>query len=408
MTNIAGRLDIELACRDGRVQAAVRSSRPTPASRVFAGRSVAQTVTGLPALFGICATAQASACASACEAALGWVPDPAVVRLRRLLVDAETVKEHLWRMLLDWPRFLDELPAERRQEEGMAGAMAGYLRLRSLFTRAKNPLRPDGAATREEAFDVRADDGRSAGDCLEAMERPTRELVLGKPPWLWLERVRTPADLLAWAAGAGTPAARLLCQVAAAGWGTMGRSGVSALPALSAKELERLLSGTDADRFVAEPLWLGEPKESSPYTRRQEQALVASLREEYGNSLLTRLTAHLVELATLHRNLRRDLQRGLEGDGEPDEPAAVSTGPGVGIAQVPAARGLLIHRVVVDADLVRDYRILAPTEWNFHPLGAVTQGLAGLAVADIRILGRQASLFVTAVDPCVEYHVKVS
>lgn len=405
MTDFTGRLDIELACRDGRVQAAVRSSRPTPAGLVFAGRSVEQTAVGLPALFSICAAAQASACASACEAALGLVPAPLVVRLRRLLVDAETLKEHLWRMLLDWPRFLEEPPSERRLEQGMAGVMAAYLRLRSLFARRQNPLRPDG---RPESGAV-AFDRRSASDCLEALEQATRELVLGDRPSLWLERIRTPADLLAWAEGGETPAARLLRQVESLGWAAVGRSSVRALPELPAADLERLLSGADADRFVAEPLWLGEPKESSPYTRRRRQDLVASLKEDYGNSLLTRLAAHLVELATLHLDLRRGLDDdGAPGEDAPGAPAAVSTGPGVGIAQVPAARGLLIHRVAVDADLVSDYRILAPTEWNFHPRGAVTQGLKDLPLADIRTLGRQASLFVTVVDPCVEYHVKVS
>ena len=84
---------------------------------------------------------------------------------------------------------------------------------------------------------------------------------------------------------------------------------------------------------------------------------------------------------------------------------ADSPGVGVGIAQVEAARGLLIHRVAVAGERVRDYRILAPTEWNFHPRGAVALGLSVLPTADERTLSHLAGLFATAVDPCVEYDV---
>jgi len=87
---------------------------------------------------------------------------------------------------------------------------------------------------------------------------------------------------------------------------------------------------------------------------------------------------------------------------------AEATGKGIGIAQVQAARGLLIHRVAIHRGRISDYRILAPTEWNFHPRGVVFQGLAALPISDADTLARQAGLFVTAVDPCVDYHVTIS
>jgi hypothetical protein len=53
---------------------------------------------------------------------------------------------------------------------------------------------------------------------------------------------------------------------------------------------------------------------------------------------------------------------------------------------------------------VADYRILAPTEWNFHPRGVVAVGLDAIA-ARVRgpELGSLARLFVAAVDPCVDF-----
>ena len=106
--------------------------------------------------------------------------------------------------------------------------------------------------------------------------------------------------------------------------------------------------------------------------------------------------------------MEQGLSSGLDLLQEPAEPIAETTGSGVGIAQVSAARGLLVHRVALDQGRITEYRILAPTEWNFHTRGVVAQGLAALPPCDVGTLERLASLFVTAVDPCVEYHVTVS
>ena len=392
MADLTGRLNIGLQRRDGRVMATIHSSRPISASRIFAGKTVEETASGLPALFSVCATAQACACASACEVALGLIASPVVIRLRRLLVDAETVKEHLWRMLLDWPRFLDEPP----REAGMAKVMGTWFRLRALLTAAANPARP-GA-------DAAPTDTPAVTRALGELALLGAKQVLGVHPADWLASIRTPEDLLAWAESTDTAAAGLVLQVQARGWGSAGSNQVTALPHLNAADLEPLLSSVDAGRFSAEPWWEGEPRESSPFTRRREQSLVAALSQDLGNGLLPRLVAQLVELAFLQQGL--DI--GPKHRDGPVEPLAAATGNGIGIALIPAARGLLVHRVAIDRDRICDYRILAPTEWNFHPQGVVARGLSALLPTDTKTLERQASLFVTAVDPCVDYHLAIS
>lgn len=392
MADLTGRLNIELQRCDGRVAATIRSSRPIAASRIFVGKAVAETATTLPALFSICTTAQACACASACESALGMVRSPAVGRLRRLLVDAETVKEHLWRMLLDWPRFLDRPPMEK----GMSRVMRTWLRLRVLLVAGADPLRP-GA-------DAAEPDLAAAALVLDELAQLTAEQVLGAHPGDWLAGTQTREDLLAWTERTDTAAARLVGQVEEQGWAAAGRSQVVALPRLNATDLNPLLSGPDVDHFVAEPMWQGEPRESSPFTRQRKREPVAALTRDFGNGLLPRLAAQLVELASLQQGLRTELGH-LD---ELIEPLAGYPEDAFGIAQVQAARGLLVHRVAVDKDRICDYRILAPTEWNFHPRGVVVQGLSDLSSMDAGILQRLASLFVTAVDPCVDYHLTVT
>jgi hypothetical protein len=60
---------------------------------------------------------------------------------------------------------------------------------------------------------------------------------------------------------------------------------------------------------------------------------------------------------------------------------------------------------------VLGYRILAPTEWNFHPAGVVAMALADIAAAEgLSTAEREARsrMVITAVDPCVDYRLSVS
>ena len=85
---------------------------------------------------------------------------------------------------------------------------------------------------------------------------------------------------------------------------------------------------------------------------------------------------------------------------------ALDLGGGAGLAWCEMARGLLVHRVQLDADgqRVRSWQVLAPTEWNFHPTGTLAHTLATLREDDS---GRRdaARLLAVAFDPCVEFEV---
>jgi Ni,Fe-hydrogenase I large subunit len=121
---------------------------------------------------------------------------------------------------------------------------------------------------------------------------------------------------------------------------------------------------------------------------------------------LTRLTARLVELAAIPSNLRR-LAPAL-AENRPASPTVDRpTGNGVGLGQVEAARGRLVHRAVMANDRVDSYQILAPTEWNFHPHGVVAKGLVSLGSGSEEVLRRKAALWINAVDPCVGYELRV-
>ncbi len=426
------------------------------ASRVFIGKDLAETARTLPSLFSVCATAQAAACAMAAEAALGIHPNPRTLAARYLLVDVETVREHLWRLLLDWPRFLGGAP----DGAAMAQVMGAFGQFRRALAVSGDPLLPgatdiwpEGAATQaayilqaastanchEGAHHTPEDESLSrdfhanqaagsankasgtvtqaAAAALTALSAIAQRQILGQPPGDWLATIHTARALRHWARTQDTSAARLIRLVEEEGWGGLGRSPVAVLPPLTAADLNARLSGPGAAAFIATPLWQGAPAETTPFARQLGQPLVAELARELGNGLLPRLAAQLVEVASLLADLPRRLASlsdpdifdiGTDGTDSPDSPSGSKGSGGSGLARVQAARGMLVHRLTLEDGRVADYRILAPTEWNFHPLGAAALGLASLPAGDEATLRRLAGLFITALDPCVAYDISIS
>jgi len=75
--------------------------------------------------------------------------------------------------------------------------------------------------------------------------------------------------------------------------------------------------------------------------------------------------------------------------------------PGAGLAAVETARGLLLHRLAEVRGHIVDWRITAPTEWTFHPDGALPRAVVGWDASDREALIRRLRLLITAMDPCV-------
>jgi Ni,Fe-hydrogenase I large subunit len=63
--------------------------------------------------------------------------------------------------------------------------------------------------------------------------------------------------------------------------------------------------------------------------------------------------------------------------------------------------------VRLEAGLIADYCIVAPTEWNFHPQGALFRGIVGMQASDEATLLARTRLAVHALDPCVGFGVEV-
>ncbi|MBK1643649.1 hypothetical protein CKO25_03035 [Thiocapsa imhoffii] len=393
MTDPSGNLEIQVNRTAAGAQCWIRSTRPVHAASVFIGRTAAETSVRLPRLFSVCARAQAGACAAALEQARDCVASPLTQIRRERAIAVERGREHLWRILLDWPGLLGTAPA--RQDLRLV--ISETTRLLAALDAQGDLFHPGSEAPAELARQAVFD---AAASALEA--QLTRSLF-GVAPTRWLDEVIDATRFEHWCRVTDGVAAPLLRHLIDANEAGLGPTDIAVLPDLPDRTLLEALTGPGAAHFVARPTWHGVARETSPYARMREHPLIASLLGRFGCGLLVRLTAALLEVAT-------SFVAGTGPDQAPAPPPAQVNPPGtgVGIGRTQAARGLLVHLARLDQDRISDYRILAPTEWNFHPEGVVAAALTALPPAPDAAWRRRAELLITAIDPCVAFRLHLT
>lgn len=389
---LEGRLTIDLyRSGHGIDHVSIASSRPLSVASLFEAKSPEEVCRAVPLIFSVCAVAQGRASVLAMMRDLEAPPCARTEAARDCLVATETAREHLLGIAFRWPSFLGETPDKQslrgltRLLPEMRSALFGDLPPFELETRAS----PD-----PEAVNV-------------VIERLENEInaTLGLPASVFLSKCSAD-DIKRWSDEGASVAARLIGKVLSAGWDRVGEAEAAFLPELDLRTLNDLFEAENSSEFIARPEWGGRPCETTPLSRRHDTPLVAALLASHGTGLLTRLCARLVDLASLPQEMQlavRTLEHADEGLA-PQKPKHID---GMGIAKVEAARGSLVHGVRVDDGRVSRYRILAPTEWNFHPSGAAAQGLSSLIEASDEALNEQAGLLIDAIDPCVGYELRV-
>lgn len=327
----------------------LRSGRLLEVSRLFTGRTPEEVLTLLPRLYTLCGQAHTAA------ARLALFPDspPAAETQRR--VQIENLREHLLHLFVHWPEAGEQTPA--------AGELAPALALASAQLAT-----PHETATR-------------------------RKLLT----WIETHVLGMPADdfqafdesgLRAWAQQGSTLPARLLRETLTLP--VVPQPTVRPLRRDDLDAVARALSTADATRFVAHPVLVDGCRHTGPATEEPSAG---------PGALLPPLGRHLAaRLRTLAR-LCHSLASPEAGDD------ALFRAAGLGCAQT--SRGLLVHRARVTDGRVSDYRILAPTEWNFHPRGLAARWLARIETEDRRTLYRLAARIVRALDPCVAFDIGI-
>jgi coenzyme F420-reducing hydrogenase alpha subunit len=384
---LAGAIRIDLFHSSGHATGVqIASSRPDAVTKVLIGKTQEQVLNIVPLLFTLCGNAQAYAALSACRAALGMEAERDADSAREMLVGVETLREHVWRILLDWPGFVGLVPDKK--------ALAALLKFDALF---KKHLFRHGEAFK---FDSRLDiDAAKLTRLIEELETLIDASIFNSR-LTDFQALLSEAQLHDWLRKNDSLPAVLLNYLYSRNWMAVGQNNVGCLPELDTDALNRQLQQEDLSTFTKTPRWQNSCFESTLLNRQLSQPLIADLYSRYGNGLIVRVLGRLMEVALIPSQLKH-LFTQIKNDAT--KPAQNVSGDGIGLAQVQAARGLLIHRLELRQERVYDYRIVAPTEWNFHPEGVVAQGLKQLRAKTPSDLQRQAELYINAVDPCVQY-----
>jgi Ni,Fe-hydrogenase I large subunit len=383
---LEGEIGIEIALvgagdRVRIAQTTVRSTRPHAVTRMFAGKPVAEVVAMLPRLYSLCGCSQGIASVLACEAAAGIEAGPDMTEARRLLVGVESFQESLLRVLIDWPRAAGETPMGRHLAAPRATLDSAVAALRPAEGLA--PVAVDPAA-------MSAAQGRAGAAAEEALSK----LVLGMPFARWNEMSR-PDELAAWSDLGRTVPARTAAGLHACD-ATLGACDVPFLPSAAAGTAQpnhfRTLAATLASdpAFSRAPHWNDRAAETGALARMHGHPLVASVVRRFGASVLARFVARVAEMCAF-------------ASGSLPVIGKCSLGGGRGAGWAETSRGLLLHAAEIVEGRVRRYGIVAPTEWNFHPQGALVRGAEGRTFADEAAARRALGLLVQSLDPCVAW-----
>ncbi|MES9833121.1 MAG: nickel-dependent hydrogenase large subunit [Candidatus Thiodiazotropha sp. DIVDIV] len=391
--SIEGELRITLQCKEDHVsQVEIKSTRPLQLTRLFNGKTVDELLTMIPMLYSVCGTAQSAAAVKACRLASRLDISSKTALLEQMLVNIEMAREHLWRILTDW-----STSAGGRLDRDLASSLA------SLINDSKMACFPEGDSFRMKP--VMAFDSTGIESIIRRITNISSQSVFGLNATVWYEIEDTQA-LNHWLDITETDAAQLLRKMRDGSMARVGDGEALPLPEIDHYAMSQRLSQSDADAFIATPEWGGQVYETGPLTRQNSHPMLQQLMQEYGNGVYTRMVARLLELASLPGSLERQLNA-LKAEydiSEQKHDAGISQ---QGIGEVEAARGRLFHRVVVQDGVVSSYQILAPTEWNFHPLGVVARGLKRLSIERESVMKQQAELLINAVDPCVGFSLEI-
>ncbi len=362
----AGKLKITLTCDNEKVRKVeIESTRPLHTSRLFIGKTPEQTLKILPLLFNVCGVAQSFAAFQA----LGMAENSAETAARNLLLNVEIVREHCWWLLIHTDKarlapFLKYVTDFKKAlfVGGDAFSLNSQLEI--------NYEQFDGLIVQLET-DLNALFFNQRQRFLDAKNEDYLHIWLNDNPSI-------PANLLR--------------DLQANNYQNLGRCALHLLPELTDLDLLTTFNSQT-------PTWQNECHETSCLNRQQTQPLITDLLEKYGNGLMTRLVSRLFELANLPNVLRQNVF-------DMKSPS-IQTKNKIGVAQIQASRGLLIHKVELENGVIANYQIIAPTEWNFQPNGVAALSLQSLCVHNETLLHQHAALIINAIDPCVGFELVI-
>ncbi|WP_419797956.1 MAG: nickel-dependent hydrogenase large subunit [Terasakiella sp.] len=384
----ADHIVLKLVTKKNRIEdVRIASNRTTMAARILEGKSPQEACAFVPLLFSLCGTAQHHAALTAMEQALGYVPSPAHKTARHLLLLAEGIAEHTTRLLIDWA----ELGGQEKNINQIRDIRQTLASFKSLIFTESGQDKIGGGTLAPDMTKLSSEFSRLRTIIQSEIFKITPREFADLPNRDALENWISTTDSLP---------ARCLKQ-----WQKDGLSDIiwplaQGLMDFPPEEIAMHMDAENADQFITYPTWDGRPCQTGALMRHLSHPF---LRQANHNAL-SYFYAKLIDLAVMIEDFEKNIS-GLKQDDDLYHTKATYKG----YAQIEAVRGQLSHRVWINPqnDTIARYRILAPTEWNFHPNGILKQALIGVESADENKLKQIAQINVLALDPCVACRVDI-
>jgi uptake hydrogenase large subunit len=316
-------------------------------------------------LFPICGTAHACASLAAIERALGIAVSPAQAAFRDLLLLAEQGASAGWRLTMDWPALLGEVPDLRACAEIRRAAAA----IQAVAPRDAWAC-IGGAHLRLDRSAI-ADRVARLVELLRALFPEVAAQSLGK----------FESDI---ARCANMPA-----RMMRAAHALPSEYGAHDCPILTAEEAKAFAFSDEAVGAETTPLAAGC------------HPLLVDARAQWGRALAARILAAALNARVIAAQLDAILPRLVNDDPAP----ADGSRSGQGAAAVETARGPLAYYVEVEDGRVTRLSNLAPTDCNFHPRGPFVAALA--AAPEVAEPVFAARLLAASFDPCAPFALNI-
>ena len=309
--------------------------------------------------------------AAAAEGKPAPAPDSLIATERTLA--AEAADSHLRRLLIDWPPYF------------------GFEPRYSHFAEFHRRLTLNTDTSAEAAFAL-------GGEILDLV---AREMLAG-----FFNQIRMPHGIGEFIErlNAGGSLGTVLGELIALGASAPPKPRpVPLLGTLSAAAWANEIGAWPSADFVARPTYHGEAAETGPLARHAASPLVRLLLER-GHRLSARLFAKAIEVGDCASRMRYP----FTDDVAPLADAAQAE-PGIGVARVETARGVLLAWVRVADGVIADCGMIPAGAWNFHPEGAFCREAlcATLVPEDHDGALRRVSMLAVACDPSLPYRVEV-
>ncbi|SFV58821.1 Hydrogenase maturation factor HoxV/HupK [hydrothermal vent metagenome] len=364
----------------------ITSSRPTHITQLFTEQSIQKVATTIDALYQLCNIAHRFAFLRLLDKCKVISLSKNEIMAYQLLLDLETIKEHCFSIATKWC-----INDNQIINKNIIELLATIKKINSSLFSSDNTLSLNKKTI--QSFSI-------IKPLIEKLEQQLTIAIIGNE-FDAKTIFDNSSNFKHWIETKNSDCAIFLHNIQKYQFGDMGNINANFLPNTVIKKLTNLLNN---DNFISQPSYKDSCYETTPYARQSNHPLIQQLFDKYGSGVFTRASAQLLEIFELLKRIKTNYTQ-IHNE---DIYYKINTSANAtAMVNIDAARGKLIHRLSIQGEKIKTYRILSPTQWNFHPQGVLKQMIKLIYFKDKQDLNDKIKLLVNAIDPCVGYVIEI-